>query len=239
MKACETVEEIAASSEALAAISTNEYAMKACAKSEILGPSFVEYMPDEMALRMGLGYLKFSVGDLVTLMFNNYPTQFRVVHKNYKTTNKIVLVAENILEAQMWHSSNVNKYSSCALRTYLNDTILSGFSDEIQDAIVTTAVACHDKTTAKTCNDKIWLPSYAEVGLGTNDYAPAEGSVWDYYKNKGAVGRIKTRNGEAAIWWLRTPNSNGGAFAWNVKADGSANGNYCSDGYGVVPAFEI
>ena len=236
---CETVAEIAASSEALAAIGTNENAMKVCAKHKDLAASFVEYAPDELVLQLGLGYLRYEVGAVVTLNHYGTPMKFRVVHKNYKTTNKIILLAEDIVLSHVWHTSNVNSYSSCALRTYLNDEFLAGFSEEIQDAITTPAVACHNKATAKTCNDKIWLPSYAEVGLGTNTYAPVEGTVWDYYSAGTAATRIKTLNGEAAIWWLRTPNSGNDTSAWGVGADGSADYYSCSAGYGVVPAFEI
>ena len=236
---CETVAEISASSAALAAIGTNVNAMKVCAKHRTLAASFIEYAPDELVLQMGLGYLRYNVGDLVTLDMYGVPTPFRVAHKDYKTTNKIVLVAENAITSNVWHTSNVNSYSSCSMRTYLNDNVLAGFSEEIQDAIVTTAVACHNKATAKTCNDKIWLLSYAEVGLGTNSNAPAEGSVLSYFSTGGQTSRIKTLNGEAVIWWLRTPISNGDTSAWYVKADGSANYNNCSGTYGVVPAFEI
>jgi len=159
-------------------------------------------MPDEMALRMGYGYLKYEVGALVTLDYYGTPTQFRVAHKNYKTTNKIVLVAENIINSYVWHTSNTNNYSSCALRTFLNNNVLGGFSQEIQDAIVTTAVACHNKATAVTCNDKIWPLSMTEVGLSDGN-APAEGSALSYFKNGGTNARIKTQNGTAATWWLR------------------------------------
>lgn len=236
---CATVEAIAANSTAIAAISGNVNAMKACARNEVLAPNFIQQMPDEMALRMGYGYLKYNVGALVTIDYYGTPTQFRVVHKNYKTTNKIVLVSENILNSYVWHTSAANNYSSSALRTFLNSNVLGGFSQEIQDAIVTTAVACHNKATAVTCNDKIWALSYAEVGLGTATYAPAEGSVLSYFSSGGTNARIKTQNGTAAIWWLRTPYSDGTGNAWIVSAGGSATNYNVTGGQGVVPAFEI
>lgn len=236
---CNTVDEIAQSDAALGAINSNTDAFNLCSNNnETLNYALAVYSmtDDEKVLVAGNGYSTYSVGDLLTLTWNNTATQFRVVHKGYKTSNKIVLVSENILAKTTWHSS-ANNYSSSNLRTYLNSTVLSGFNSLIQDAIVTTAVACHNKATAVTCNDKIWALSYAEAGLGTNTYAPAEGSALSYFNS--ATRRVKKYNGTADYWWLRTPYSYNTYRAWLVRTDGSADNLNVSGSYGVVPAFEI
>lgn len=190
----------------------------------------------EEILVKGLGYQYYEVGDLVTLNYSGNPTPFRVVHKNYRTQNKIVLVSENILTTSQWHSS-ANNYSSSTLRSYLNSTVLSNFSDEIQNAIVATNVDCHDNTAAVTCTDKIWALSYAEVGFGTHDYAPVEGTALDYFKD--AASRIKYLNGAANTWWLRTPYTDSAYRAWYVGTGGSNGSIIVSNSFGVVPALEI
>lgn len=236
---CNTVDEIAQSDAALGAINGNTNAFNLCSNNnDTLNYALAVYSmtDDEKVLVAGNGYSTYNVGDLLTLTWNNTATQFRVVHKGYKTSNKIVLVSENILAKTTWHSS-ANNYSSSNLRTYLNGTVLSGFNSLIQNAIVTTSVACHDKSTAKTCKDKIWALSYAEVGLGTHNYAPAEGSALSYFNS--ATRRVKKYSGTADYWWLRTPYSINTSTAWNVYTGGSASGDNVSVSGGVVPAFEI
>lgn len=40
---------------------------------------------------------------------------------------------------------------------------------------------------------------------------------------------------DAAIWWLRSPNTNNNV--WNVNTDGSNNNNWYNNSYGVRPAL--
>ena len=230
-----TAANIAANSTAVSAIASSKDAVNVCKYNESLLAKLYSYVDDaELILAAGLGYLKYSVGNTVSLTYAGNATTFRVVHKNYKTTNKIVLMAEQPLTTLAWNSAGNNNYSSSSIRTYLTGTVLGNFSEEIQSAIATTSVACHDYTTAKTCSDKIWLPSFAEVGLGTNTYAPVEGTVWSYFSTDATNRRKKS-----SAWWLRTPYTYNSSYAWYVGTDGSSNGNYVTNSNGVVPAFEI
>ena len=231
-----TAANIAANQSALLAILKNDEAYNVCKLNTTINNAF-KSLDNETVLANGLGYKVFSVGDTVSIKYGGTATTFRVVHKNYKTTNKIVLVSENILTKQYWHNSNANNYSTSSIRTYLNGTVLGNFSSAIQNAIVTTSVACHNKLTAVTCKDKIWLPSFAEVGLGTNDYTPVEGTAWSYFTS--ASTRIKKYSGTANVWWLRTPYTYYSSSAWCVDTDGSTTDSTVTGSCGVVPAFEI
>lgn len=42
---------------------------------------------------------------------------------------------------------------------------------------------------------------------------------------------------DAAIWWLRSPNTNGSGNVWNVNTDGSYSNNWGNISYGVRPAL--
>ena len=42
---------------------------------------------------------------------------------------------------------------------------------------------------------------------------------------------------DAAIWWLRSPNTNNNNNVWNVNTDGSNDYNWCNYSYGVRPAL--
>lgn len=89
--------------------------------------------------------------------------------------------------------------------------------------------------TAVTCNDKIWAPSFAEVGFGTNNFAPVEGSKLDGFSDN------ESRKKNDAGWWLRTPYTYDFGYAWGVGSDGSQNYRRVGSTIygGVVAAFEI
>ena len=42
---------------------------------------------------------------------------------------------------------------------------------------------------------------------------------------------------DAAIWWLRSPNTNNNNNVWNVNTDGPNNNNWYNNSYGVRPAL--
>lgn len=229
LAACGTVAEIAANKSVMAVIGANTAAVRACSRSKVL----VAAMEDEHVLAAGKGYTVFDVGDVVTLNYGGTPTEFRVVHKNYRTQNKIVLVSENALAETKWIYINKSEsYRSSNLRTYLNATVLSAFSEEIQAAMA--ASEFHPSQYNEVLNDKIWALSYNEVGVGKITTDHADNFALDYFKD--AASRKKTLNGTAYGWWLRTKNGDTSAYyidtAGNVSSSSSGT-------FGVVPAFEI
>ena len=42
---------------------------------------------------------------------------------------------------------------------------------------------------------------------------------------------------DAALWWLRSPNTNNNNNVWNVNTDGSNNNNWYNNSYGVRPVL--
>ena len=42
---------------------------------------------------------------------------------------------------------------------------------------------------------------------------------------------------DAAIWWLRSPNTNNGSYVWRVFTDGSYSYDWDNYSYGVRPAL--
>jgi hypothetical protein len=234
LAACDTVNEIAASTAALDAIKANKLAFEICCKNETI----VQKFSDEDIIAAGIGSTVFEVADLVTLNYNGNATKFRVVHRDYLTKGKIVLLSEDCVSQEKWNANDTNNYSPSTIRTYLNSTVLKGFSQKIQNAITMPDLPCHDNTTAKILNDKIWLPSYTEVGYNGSQYAPVEGSVFDYYNGAFDSKRIKKFNNNAVYWWLRTPYINA-ASAWGVRSNGSAGNGGVTSSNGVAFALEI
>lgn len=227
---CVTVDDIAGSPTAIEAISENSYATYVCSKNDTLATA-LGMNTDEKVLAAGLGYLKYEVGDTVQLTYGGAKRSFIVARKDYMTQNKIVLISTDILENNVWDAGGKNNYSSSTLRTYLNSTMLKKFSAEIQAAMVTSPVPCHNGNKATTCNDKIWIPSCTEVGF-SGSYMPTEGQSLSAYKDGGLL----TKD---AVWWLRTPGTSGTSFAWSVTAKATASMYGVTSSNGVVCAFEI
>ena len=226
---CDTVDDIVESVNAVKAISNNEDASTLCYKNDKLATALNNV--DELILVSGKGYQTYNIGDIVSLNYGGVNKKFIVAHKDYMTPNKIVLVNVDTLDEKTQWAASRNNYSSCSLRTYLNSTILSKFSSQIQNAMVTSPVSCHNYRTATTCNDKIWAPSCTEVGL-SNDDAPIEGSKLSAFTDKITLSK-------GYIWWLRTPRVGDASKGWGVSAEGYLSSYSVIEAYDVICAFEI
>lgn len=236
LAACNTVNEIAASTAAINAIKTNSEAVAVCCKNSVL----IQKFSDEDIISSGSAYMKFNVGDLITLNYGGNDTNFRVVHKNYLTQDKIVLLTENCAFKKEWNTASSNNYPTSTIREYINSTVLNGFSQKIQNAITTPDLPCHNYITAKTINDKIWLPSYTEMGYPDSQYAPVEGSVFRYYEGADNSKRIKKLNNNVVHWWMRTPYTSAVNSACGIRSSGSSdNFDVTSSALSVAFAFEI
>lgn len=195
-----------------------------------------EVYSDEDILTSETGYSLYSVGDTATLSMDGYgEVLFNVVGKNHDGENTITLVTKNVLEIIVWDADD-NNYSSSNIRTYLNETILGKFNSTIQNIIKAVPKECHDRDTAVTCTDKVWLLSYTEVGFSGSSNTSVEGTNYGFWANNAS--RVKTHNGAAAMWWLRTPNTNSRFRAWDVNISGSSSDSitYYSGGmvFGIV-----
>ena len=92
-----------------------------------------------------------------------------------------------------------------------------------------------------TTRDKLFLPSMAEIGLGSND-SVAEGSVLPLYDGATQTDRIKydqAAQTTARSWWLRSP------LPWRaykvriVYPSGALFNLGAADGYGLAAACVI
>ena len=146
--------------------------------------------------------------------------------------------------------SNYNEYDGEA-------GFLTGFSAEMLAAILTTTLTVAKPTTdgggSETVQDKVFLLSMAEVGLGSEN-GIAEGSVLAMFSDNNsrramptaqAVSNSEYTNSSLSAsqywyWWLRSPNSSDAGSARGVSLDGSLNNRYAYDGnWGVRPALNL
>ena len=187
-----------------------------------------------------------AVGSVVKLKFNGAMREFLVVHQGRPSTlydascDGVWLLMKDCLEAKRWHSSDVNDYANSEVNSYLNSTVLSKFDKDIQAQIKQVKIPYRPGSgTSGTVNSganglstKIFLLSDREVGYtksNVNSYICDDGAKLAYFQDgNGTSEKIAKFNGNAVVWWLRSPNLGGSTYAWNVLSVGYASIGNCS-----------
>lgn len=198
-----------------------------------------------------------AVGSIVKLNVSGTAKEFIVVHQGKPSSlydescNGTWLLMKDIYENRQWHSSNVNKYESSDIHSYLNSTFLNLFDSNIRDAIKQVKIPYRknggsdgtDQSGANGLSAKIFLLSGYEVGWTTsnNSYFPVDGAKLDYFaaSSGGNSKRIAYLNGSAAYWWLRSPYTGDTGNVWIVYPSGGGSYSSASISYGIRPALVL
>ena len=132
---------------------------------------------------------------------------------------------------------------------YINEAgFLHGMDADFLAVVLPTVVKCGTnntwelngwtKNTAYTVEDRFYLASRPEVGLGAESMD--QGSVFAYFDNVQNVDRIKRDSGgPARNWWLRSPYPSRANVVRDVSSDGSMNSISAYGGNGAAAACEI
>ena len=151
-------------------------------------------------------------------------------------------------------STNVGGWPGSKMYSFVNNDIYNALPSDLRNVIIDTyTVSGHGYSESSnfTSIDKLYLLSTKEVWgkEGTsntigNDKAEAETRQLDYYKNNGVTTSnysiaIKTYQGSAYRWWLRSANSGGSNFFYNVNTSGDWEYYGATTTNGVAPAFRI
>lgn len=103
-------------------------------------------------------------------------------------------------------STNAGGWKECAMRKTHLPAVLALMPTEVQSGIrevsKTTAAKSSDKW-LETVPDKLFLLSEVETFGSTANSEAGEGSQYTYYETGGST--VKTLNGTATSWWLRSP----------------------------------
>lgn len=198
-----------------------------------------------------------SVGSSVYCNVNGVKTQFIVVNQGKPSDmyddscNGTWLLMKDIYEKRVWQSESINKYESSDINTYLNSTFLNLFDSNIKDVIKQVKIPYRknggsggtDQSGANGLSAKIFLLSGYEVGWTTSDsqYFPQDGAKLSYFASGTGTSannkRIAKLNGSAAIWWLRSQNTDDTGNVWYVSSDGDYVSSLASYSLGIRPAF--
>lgn len=200
-----------------------------------------------------------AVGSTVKLNVDGALKEFLVVHQGKPSSiydnscNGTWLLMKDCYVSRAWHSSNVNKYESSDIHTYLNNTFLKLLDSNIQEAVKQVKLPYRqnggsggtDRNGANGLSTKIFLLSGYEVGFTTSDnsYFPVDGAKLSYFESgtgSSALNkRIANLNGSAAFWWLRSPYTNLTNGVWYVRSNGGCSNNYASNSSGIRPALVL
>ncbi len=144
-----------------------------------------------------------------------------------------------------WESQTIFDLRS----TYAGEAgFLHGMDSDFLDVVQESTVKCGTNNTwelpgwtknaAYTVQEKFYLPSRPEVGLG--DESMDQGSVWSFYDGAADTDRIKRDFGSTArYWWLRSPYPSNANNVRNVTSSGALNGSNAYNGYCAAAACEI
>lgn len=200
-----------------------------------------------------------AVGSTVKLKVDGSLKEFIVVHQGKPSSmydescNGTWLLMKDCYVTRAWHSSNINKYESSDIHSYLNNTFINLFDSNIKDAIKQVKLPYRknggsggqDQSGANGLLCKIFLLSGYEVGWTTSDngYFPVDGAKLAYFESGTGTSannkRIANLNGSAAYWWLRSPYPRNANYVWCVYSNGDCRNVNASVSGGIRPALVL
>ena len=200
-----------------------------------------------------------AVGSTVKLMESGTAVEYLVVNQGIPENSSLYdascdgtwLLRKYIPSERQWNTSNVNKYESSAINTWLNGEFFNALGSAEQAAIKQVKIPYRagggsggtDQSGANGLSCKVFLLSGYEVGWTTSDssYFPVDGAKLDYFAASfgGNSKRVANFNGSAAIWLLRSPDTGNTARVWNVLSDGDYSYDNASYWHGIRPALVL
>lgn len=152
------------------------------------------------------------------------PVEWIVVAKNHSgyPDDSVTLVSTELIAKYAFDSNNSNYWGTSGLRTWLNGDFYNSLSPYFRDQVLTTTLENKDYTgAAYTSSDKVFIPSWTELGAGTAvtlERTYVIGTDWGYFASDAS--RIALlADGIAYKYWSRSPN-NGGTSAVQRVGDG-------------------
>lgn len=198
-----------------------------------------------------------AVGSTVKLMENGAAVEYLVVNQGIPENSSLYdascdgtwLLRKDIHSNRQWHTSNVNKYETSAINTWLNGDFFNSLGSVERATVKQVKIPYRhgggdggtNQSGANGLSCKVFLLSGPEVGLAGEIYMPDNGAKLDYFTSGTTTSannkRIAYLNGSAALWWLRSPLTGNDYSVWIVDATGSGSGNNPSNSHGIRPAL--
>lgn len=189
-----------------------------------------------------------AVGSIVKIKVNGAAKDFIIVHQGKPSSayddscNGTWLLMKDIYTTMKWDGSNTD-YLNSDITAYLNGAFISLIDANIRNAIKQVKIPYINYSNDNVMSGsnglscKVFLLSGTEVGFSGVSYMATEGAKLSYFDS--ASKRVAYNGSSAAIWWLRSPYTNGYYNVWYVNTDGSGGYNWYGNSYGVRPAFVL
>lgn len=189
-----------------------------------------------------------AVGSIVKIKVNGAAKDFIIVHQGLPSSaydascNGVWVVMKDIYTTMKWDGSN-NDYLNSDMTAYLNGTFISLIDADIRNAIKQVKIPYTNYSNNNVMSGsnglscKVFLLSGTEVGFSGVSYMNTEGAKLSYFDS--ASKRVAYNGSSAAIWWLRSPSTNGNGDVWYVNTDGSNGNGWYNNSCGVRPAFVL
>ena len=185
-----------------------------------------------------------AVGSIVKIKVNGAAKDFIIVHQGLPSSaydascNGVWVVMKDIYTTSTF--GNNNSYKDSSIHSYLNSTFYNLIDSQIRAVIKQVKIPYTNsgvQSGANGLSTKVFLLSGTEVGFSGVSYMNTEGAKLSYFDS--ASKRVAYNGSSAAIWWLRSPLTHNGGNVWYVDTDGSISNYWCSNSYGVRPAFVL
>lgn len=168
----------------------------------------------------GIGDL--PVGTSVTFQVNGEDRNFIIVHHGLPSDmydascDGVWVMAKNTMSNIQFYSNGKNTYAVSTLHNDLNSTWIAKLDERVQNSILNVKIPYWDgdgvngslKTGANGLSTKVFAFSCMELGYGTADNRPNDGSPVQYFENATDADRIAYTYGSspsARSQWTRTP----------------------------------
>ena len=197
--------------------------------------------PKLWAVASGKPLGNFSEGDIIQLNEGGVPVDFYVACHNYEQSlngaGRTLVVRKDVYDQRAWHSSNVNAWASCTMRSWLNRDYKALLGPEIQEAMGTTTYRYtpgNGNTSVSTRSDAVFLLSAYELGKNES-WFNKEGTTLPNATNY----QIAKLNGSTVAQWTRSPSTSYTSNAIFLGTDGNVYSVVCTITYGSRPAFTL
>lgn len=181
-----------------------------------------------------------SIGDEIHTSIGGADVVFQIAALDLYDTHEVIFVAKNIYTNRKFNESNTLGvgWSTCSLRTYLNETFKGFLEEDIQKNMKQLSIWTGYQGSS---DNYVWVPREYEYLGSIYRSAPAEANYCNQYPIFAIIAqRIRTYNGVAATWYTASRyNSTEYGTCW-VGSNGSANGDYnMNTDRGILPCFRF
>lgn len=170
-----------------------------------------------------------SAGSLVKLNENGVAKKYIMLGYNHYGKAEVTLLRKDAVGNRAYNAcqSGYNVYNGNSLDSFCNEQHIQCLDPVIRACLVNVPIPTTDghvngtwSATVRNLMRKCFSLSAAEVGNGGSD-----GTAFSYLSTQANRIAYQDETTTAVSWWLRSPGSSTGNYAFNVNTDGGV-GNY-------------